>query len=381
MKPATLALPFLCALTLALAGEEPLAPGSPELAPNTWVQVKPKCVAPPSGGQHFPMSWNQMVYDPVGKRLLMMDRWYDEIRKDTIYANAVLAFDVPANTATCLKLTNWKREAAGGGYRTAAMAENEKEPTPVDRHPYGCLAFVPEQNALYLSGGANQSAPGGHPQDTWKFDLAAGKWAQVKSDKNPPNGLDDCMAYDPVNQVIVRSCHGQSTWLLDVKSGQWRDGGAKDNPRCGMGAAMVYDSKRGRMLLYGGPGRNAKDWAQPGTEFWAYTVKENGWTRLPDGPVAARAPGLAYDSRHDAVMMRTEPGQGQSAATCLYFPEQNRWLRLETPAGAAQPLATYHALACDPAHDVFVQGGGTWDKPQWWLFRLAPEKLPAAGAK
>jgi len=30
---------------------------------------------------------------------------------------------------------------------------------------------------------------------------------------------------------------------------------------------------------------------------------------------------------------------------------------------------------------VFVLGGGTWDKPQWRLFRLAPEKLPAAGGK
>jgi hypothetical protein len=379
MKPVTMLLSCLCAA--ALAGEEPLAPGSPEPAANTWVQVKPKYVPPPSGGQIFPMGWNQMVYDPAGKRLLMMDRWYDEVRRDTIYANAVVAYDVPTNTAACLKLNNWTREAAGGGYRTVAMPGNAQDPTPVDRHPYGCLAFVPEQNALYLSGGANQGAPGNHPKDTWKFDLATAKWSQVKSDKDPPNGLDDSMAYDPANKVIVRSCHGVSTWLLDVQTGQWRDAGAKDNPRTGLGAAMTYDSKRGRMLLYGGPGPNAKNWADPGSKLWSYAVKDNAWKPLADGPVPARAPGLAYDSRHDLVMMRAEPGAGQSAATCLYFPEQDRWQKLDAPAGAAQPPVTYHTLAYDPAHDVFVQGGGTWDKPQWWLFRLAPEKLPAAAGK
>ena len=161
-----------------------------------------------------------------------------------------------------------------------------------------------------------------------------------------------------------------------MKKGQWRRAGAKNNPRCGMGAAMTYDSKRGLMLLYGGPGRKAKRWNASGPEFWSYSVKENAWTRLPDGPVASRAPGLAHSSKHDVAMIHVTTGKRQPSATCLYFPEKKKWLRLKPPAGAEQPPATYHGLAYDEAHDVFVRAGGTWSEPQWWLFRLVPGKLP-----
>ena len=188
----------------ARAGAADLA----KLPANTWVRVKPRYVLPPSKGRHFPMSWNKLVYDSTGKRLIYVDRWYDKVRRGTIYANAVLAFDAVGDTVTCLKLNNWKKQDAGGGYKTVPLPENEKDPTPVDRHPYGCVAFVPEENSIYISGGANQTAPGNHAtaRDTWKFELTKRKWSRIKSKIEPPNGLDDCMAYDAKNKVIVRSC-------------------------------------------------------------------------------------------------------------------------------------------------------------------------------
>jgi hypothetical protein len=44
------------------------------------------------------MGWNNKgTYDPQSKRVLVLDRWYDKVRSDTICANAVLAYDPASN--------------------------------------------------------------------------------------------------------------------------------------------------------------------------------------------------------------------------------------------------------------------------------------------
>jgi len=73
------------------------------LPPNKWVDVTPKYVGAPDGGQLFPMGWNNKgAYDPASKRTVTMDRWYDKVRTDTIYANAALAYDPLTNVCTVL---------------------------------------------------------------------------------------------------------------------------------------------------------------------------------------------------------------------------------------------------------------------------------------
>ncbi len=352
----------------------------PDMPVNTWVRVEPEYVAPPSGGRHWPSGWNKLVYDPVGKRMIYMDRWRDDVRKNTIYANAVMEFDIVENRVTCLKLTNWKRRDLGGGaYQTVPMPENEDEPTPADRHPYGNMTVVPEQNALYLAGGANQTArPRSAPAETWRFDLEEHVWTKVESDVTPPNLLEDVMEYDPSNRIIVRLARdGRQTWLLDIDEGQWRNAEAENNPRCGKSAAMCYDSKRERILLYGGPGRQGQAWNDPGPEMWAYSVEENAWTRLPDAPVSARAPGMAYDARRDVVMIHARDGRDGPPTVAFYFPEENEWRVLELPEEAEGPSPSWHTLAYDPVNDVFVRTAGGYTDPQWWLFRPDPSKAVA----
>ncbi|MFO7900105.1 MAG: kelch repeat-containing protein, partial [Planctomycetota bacterium] len=212
-----------CAASAARAGE-PAAAFRPDMPLNRWIKVEPKYVGPPEGGRHRPAGWNKLVYDSVGKRMLYMDRWSTAVHGHSIYANAVMAFDVAANTVTCLKLTNWKRQdTAKGGYRTVPLPANKEEPTPCDRHPYGNLAFVPDRNSLYLSTGANRSALRGSirgqtvTRDTWRYDIDRKKWIEIdETTVKPPGGLEDAMAYDAAHKVIVRICRGRATWLLDV---------------------------------------------------------------------------------------------------------------------------------------------------------------------
>mgnify|MGYP000867942578 CR=1 FL=1 len=364
----------------------PAAAFRDDMPPNVWVRVKPRYEPPPDGGKHLPEGWNKLVYDPVGRRVVYMDRWKDEKRSKSIYANAVMAFDVGANVVTCVKLTNWKRQdVKGGGYRTVALPENEADPTPCDRHPYGNLTLVPDQNSVYLGAGANRTAIDGERKshavcgDTWRLDLAAGKWLRIdEAAAKPPGGLEDAMEYDRAAKVIVRICRGSATWLLDVEKGRWRDAGAKDNPGSGMGAAMCYDSKRGRVMVFGGAGKGGKAWNEPHPECYAYSVKDNAWTRLADAPVPVRAMGAAYDSKRDAVMIHVNR-KDRPAFFGFYLPEKDEWVRLDLPEGLPAPVPNWHTLAYDEAHDVFVRAAGPWEDPQWWLFR--PDLSRAVPAK
>ena len=362
------------------------------LPPNTWVHADhPKVIGPPGGGAPTPQGWNCLVYDSVGKRIILLDRWGDKAHGSSIYANSVMAYDVGTNTLTCLKESNWKvEETSTGGYRTVAMPENSSDPTPLDRHPYECVAFVPQQNAIYLGSGANQTGPGGHPDDTWKFDIASAKWSEIKTSPPGKEDLEDAMIYDPAAKAIVRPFKGRSTWCLDIKPDSvWRDTKAKNNSGCGAGGSLAYDSKRSRILLYGGPGQSGKSWESPGCELWSYTSQENTWKRLSDGLIPVRFAGFAYDSHHDAALVHArtpDPGKDwptKPGCTAVYLCATDQWVKLPDPA-PKDPMAYVQTVAYDEAHDVFVcldvePNNRTLE---WWWFRLAPEKLiPAVAAK
>src|SRR5689334_15461610 len=64
------------------------------LPTDTWVNATPTYTGAPNGGQIFPMGWNNKgTYDPNTQRVIVMDRWYDSVHSQDIYANAVMAYD------------------------------------------------------------------------------------------------------------------------------------------------------------------------------------------------------------------------------------------------------------------------------------------------
>lgn len=372
--------------------EEPAPAGvfRPDLPLNVWVKVEPKYLPHPGGGRHRPQSWNKLVYDPIGKRAIYMDRWSDEEHGlSSIYANAILAFDPVANEVACLEINNWKRQSReGGGYNTVPLPANADEPTPCDRHPYGNFTFVPDQNAVYLSAGANQGALDGDRRrhsvtsDTWRFDLAERRWSRIdESESKPPGGLEDAMCYDAANKVIVRICRGAATWLLDIETGKWRDAKAANNPQSGMAAAMCYDSRRERVMVFGGGGKNGAAWNTPHPECYAYSVKENAWKRLADAPAPVRSMGAAYDAKRDVVMIHAGRGRYPKFFG-FYRSATDDWVQLDLPEDAPAPVPAWHTLIYDEAHDVYIRAAESGGGPEWWLFRpdLSQAKPVQAGS-
>jgi hypothetical protein len=361
----------LCGSLAAATNEPPPAGVNPDALPvNTWVAFSP--VFAGAEGRHVAVGWNKMVYDAAGKRALLMDRWKDKLRDSTIYANAVIAIDPVAGRAEVLKLNNYKRQEKEGGYSTVAIEDLlDKDPTPVDRHPYGCLAWSDYDNSLYLGPGANRTWKR-HPGDFWRFDLTNRTWHALDPAGSPADGkmnmLESAMCYDTAARALVfHNARDNSTWIYDVVNGKWRKSASKNAPQAGMAAAMAYDSKRQRVCLFGGPGSNGKEWNKPGPELWAFSVAKDEWTRLADAPVPARAPALAYDSRHD-VMLASIAVADKPNVNLIYDPAADRWHELL----ATGLRGSWMCLCYDTARDIFIYMSGTYGDVRWWVMRYAP---------
>ena len=139
-----------------------------KLPANTWVELKYTTEQPSPNpdekGQWRPVGWNKLVYEPEGKRVLFYDRWVDSKHGGlTIYGNCLFAFDPAVGKVTPIKIDNWtKLSTDKGGYRTLALPENDREPTPCPRHVYHAFEYVAPLKAVFLSNGANQKIGRAH---------------------------------------------------------------------------------------------------------------------------------------------------------------------------------------------------------------------------
>jgi hypothetical protein len=357
---------------------------------NTWVPVKPVTVQPESPderGRFLNAGFNKLVYDAKNQRALFYDRWIDKKHGGyTIYGNCLFAFDPARQQVTPLRFTNWTRQVPGRNYKykTVALPENEKDPTPCDRHVYDAFAYAPELDALFIANGANRGVEAGDKighsicNDTWRLDLATRKWARVESKEHPPSQHESGMDWCPETKSIVYA--GQKDiWILDVASGQWRK--AKTAlPEGHMGVTVTYDAPRKRMLIAGGGGWNKS--AKKGNGFemlYAFDPKEETLKRLADCPTAMNRTSLAQDTKRDRFFLAIKMPEGSENPSGVfgYDPAADKWTEVkatnELPLGKswdAQPMP----LCYDAEHDCLLGMAGDG----FHAFRYAPGEDPGS---
>ena len=303
----------------------------------------------------------------------------------SIFGNGIHAYDPTTNVFTVLKLNNWYAlYNSSGGYTTTPLPANSTDPTPVDHHPLATLEVVPELNALFTVNGVN-SISLSDPSlltKTWRFDLTGHSWTLVSAagDANyPPNnvGSPSGLVYDPTTKKLVYfvvnscGCSGTTTYLFDPFQNAWTVL-PQDPSSLGVylgGSGFAYDSKRGLIIAYGG---NVNITVAATPYLWAYSVAQNKWTRLSDAPIAAMAPGFAYDSTHDLYVAVV------GNDTYFYNPVTTAWTKLPTtlsrPAGTPQ---NWQALTYNPARDLFLFEGGNWQFPYMAILRIDPSAIVA----
>ncbi|MHC4917021.1 MAG: Kelch repeat-containing protein [Planctomycetota bacterium] len=313
-----LAALFLCLLGLPAAAGQVNFNSMP---PNTWVPLKYTVDQPRGGGKgeqgHWsPAGWNKVVYDPLGKRVLFYDRWHDKKHGGyTIYGNCLFGFDPASCRVAPLKIDNWTKIDAGGGYRTVELPENAKEPTPCPRHVLDAFEIVPKLNSIFICNGLNQSGMKNGKllgsellKDTWRLDVGKGAWTQVKSAQHPRISASTAMTYcQDVNSMVYVS--DRQIWLLNLATGAWRKSGSTV-PTGGFGQTVTYDPPRKRVLIKGGitaafdvkpPAGGYKD--DCCQKMYAFDPRSGKVTRLADCPTPQWFAPASYDSKRDIFIV------------------------------------------------------------------------------
>jgi hypothetical protein len=342
-----------------------------KLPAKTWVEIKyttAQPADPAEKGNWVSAGWNKIVYDPDGKRVLFYDRWNDKKHGGvTIYGNCLFAFDPATAKLTPLKIDNWKRiDAPKGGYRTVALPENDKEPTPASRHVYHAFDYVSELKSVIICNGANQSIMKGdklvaHDEcnGAWRLDLTTNVWTQIKAEKSPPNSLDDTMAYCPDIKAMIYAGNNGQLWIFDLAKGEWRKAKQSPPPRTAMGRTIVYDPTKKRMLLLGGGRLDAwqKGDASEFREMFGFDPKTETIEKLADAPTALYEAQLAYDSkRAQFVTVAVFNKKEQPSGMWSYDPQKNAWHEIK-PANAIPPHTSWHGwmkLCYVSEHDCFI---------------------------
>jgi hypothetical protein len=129
---------------------------------------------------------------------------------------------------------------------------------------------------------------------------------------------------------------------------------------------MVFDSMRRVAYMFGGG-----TYPNPGNEMWVFDPASRVWQQsVPANtpPPVRRFGALAYDSRHDLVMLWGGlQGSTLLNDTWIYRPSTRQWQQLLPPATVPNADMNSEDLAYDSDNDVFI----LHMNGDFWLFRYA----------
>lgn len=350
---------------------------------NTWVaQAAPGTVLPHGlTGSYEGRGWNHLRYDPVNGQMILFDGYLDPPRYPggNIYANSLWQYDPVKNLLALEKVDHWTRENG----QTVALPENATDPTPFDRHAYACMVLSASRNALYLWSGANNSIPDNYVGDMWSYSLAQKAWRSIPG-PHPFTVYEQAMVCDPYLDKLVlfggsdAGYHaGTQTWLFDLKSELWTNPAPVVVPEARAGQTLCFDGARRVTWMFGGSTNGT-----PVDELWRYDAKANTWTQVPvpgDRPGARRFANMAYDSKHDVILLfgGVTGSDEPLTDTWVLHPASPRWEKVSVPTTPAT-LRTYaEDMDYDSANDVFVlnQNG------RFWLYQYDAPSLAATASE
>jgi hypothetical protein len=367
LRSAALALVVSACFTVA-----PRAHAAIDIPANTWVKrpVPTKVGLTGFSGSFQARGWNHMLYDAVGKRMVLYDGYLDASRPYSIYANALWTYDPAANRLALENVSNWVRS----GGTTVPLPLNTTEPTPYDRHSYACIVMVPDKNRLYMWSGANNSISTNYIGDTWTYDFGTKKWREIVTATHPFTSFEQTMTYDPNTRRLVLFAgapaaydDGNAAWLFNVDTETWELATTPTTPSARMSQTMVYDPVRRVSWMFGGG-----PYPNPGSELWTFDASSRIWQRITPinaGPAPRRFTSMAYDSRHDVILLWGGIGSGTTvyADTWVFQPGTRTWTQLTPPSSPPPVSLNAEDLAYDAENDAFV----LHLNGEFWLYRYA----------
>jgi hypothetical protein len=395
MQPIVL-LAALAAVGPAEGGVRPGPAG--KFPPNRWVRLKletklmPGAVVDPkryarARGYYNNNHYGSITYRSATGEAIALDGWDGlldgrKIGHTIIYANSLYGIDPIRGVRKQHEICRWFR-----GRQWEEHPTNRTNPTPLPRHVYGCLAYAPTTDSVYLYRGASRGAP---PPvwALWAYSFRQGKWRLVERDaaKLPPRtsgsaAYENRMAYVPGEGkrpgclYFFESQRRLPVWRLDLATETWSACGKDRVPISTWYVSHCVDTKRRRVLFCGG--RESETGA---LEVWSYDVAVDRWRTLAvrgaKPPAPRSRPGICYLPALDALFLY---GGGNHWDHWLLDLAANRWTRIAsltpptTKPDERKPNKRYNQvyMIFDRMHDLIMI-----QHRQWHVLRLDARKLP-----
>jgi YetA-like protein/Galactose oxidase, central domain len=303
--------------------------------------------------------YNRLVYDPVLNRTL----YPASENGTTIYSDSYWAYDSTAHSWT------QKTTTATAGQCVSPLGSNPAS-HPANRHPYHELTYDTTRGQMYLFSGVCQ---GFAFDDTWAYKSSSNSWSQLSPASSPASRYEGAMAYDAAHDVVVlygglSPNPSTDTWQYAPGSNTWTQMSPGSNPGPTAGHTMVYDSVNQKVVLFGG----YQTWGGPALNgTWIYDAGTQTWSNPNPGnsPPGLYYPPMAFDSKRGLVVLYGGPSMmwGYNVAT-------NQWSQLPVTGGpaavdaAGSSCAQCLTMAYDAGTDKYILTNedtsyltGTWE--------------------
>src|SRR3989441_6284050 len=199
----------------------------------------------------------------------------------------------------------------------------------------------------------------GLSNETWSYDLGNNSWTKMRPTGAPSAREAQSATYDSrADRVILfggndGTAASRETWSYDFGTDTWTNMTTAIAPPGNLYSVVTYDSESDRAILFGGNYFGAR-------ETWAFDYNANAWTNMTPTetslPSARTAHALAYDSRHDQVILFGGQSSSGIDETWAYDFNANTWTNLKP---TTHPSWRYfHAMDYDVKSDRVVMFGG-----------------------
>jgi hypothetical protein len=276
-------------------------------------------------------AWSSGAADTKRNRLLIFGGGHVTYKGSNVYAYNL------AGTPSVQMLNPPSVEDGTAATLCSANGTDPADGTPVSRHSYGGLVYIPTTDKLFAFDGGNYCATSQNGMfKTWLFDLTTNTWADMHANTGPydpenPGGFlattgSNCN-FDPNTgtQGSVWCMQSGALWILryDVALNQWTrvtSYGTFPTTSGGLGMTSVIDPVRKLWIFVGDsytgntntPGP-FKMYAVDISSGSTYAVQD--WSASVSGcsGLGVDSPGLAYDTSRNKIV--GYPGTGNTVYT------------------------------------------------------------------
>lgn len=337
---------------LATAGPvETLQPGSwYEVPGSTLRSVEPRPTPPGTTGLSSLMkSWNGAAFDSQRDRLIVWGGGH------TNYAgNELYTFDL--NTLSWTRLTDPSYMNSGYNFSSQGWSDGDEaypDGTPVARHTYSGLAYLPPPFDAFWSTGGSKWRNGNGTTAAWQFDLDPGVLSWRRLSKAPSSMLGAVAAYDPVDRKVWFQSKNH-VLSYDPATDTWAKrtsfmGGQSCDGKLPAYMTGAIDPVKRLFVLVGGGCAFYYDISVSGN----VTRRQVGGTGSSDIK-SGKAPGFTFDSANGVFI-------GWNGGSAVYSLDMNVsppvWVRHATTGadpGITALNGTYGRLQYSPNKNVIV---------------------------